>query len=223
LTTIWSENILAKNISGRYLNQKMGTREILEDVMKAQEHRDLKALLHTRYIVLLAVVTLYLLATALFGYATIKTILVLPNLVSQFSEGSTKSLMLFAVETADLFLVAVVLYVTAAGLFELFISRKVRTPKGGAAKWLEVETLDDLKQNLIGVVVVAMSVLFLGVLIKNDPDHNLLEVGVGVGAVIAALGWYVSQKSKAKESDAKVSESKIVPPEPPVESLIVLE
>ncbi len=191
--------------------------------MKAQEQKNLKALLHTRYIVVLAVGTLYLLSLALFIYATIKTMLLLPNLLSRFSEGSTKTLMLFAVETADLFLVAVVLYVIAAGLFELFISRKVRTPKGGAAKWLEVETLDDLKQNLIGVVVVAMSVLFLGVLIKNDPEQNLLEIGVGVGAVIAALGWYVSQKSKAKESDAKVSESKIIPPEAPVESMILLE
>ena len=191
--------------------------------MKAQEQKNLKALLHTRYIVVLAVGTLYMLSLALFIYATIKTMLLLPKLLSQFSEGSTKTLMLFAVETADLFLVAVVLYVIAAGLFELFISRKVRNPKGGAAKWLEVETLDDLKQNLIGVVVVAMSVLFLGVLIKNDPEQNLLEIGVGVGAVIAALGWYVSQKSKAKESDAKVSESKIIPPEPPVETMIVLE
>jgi uncharacterized membrane protein YqhA len=191
--------------------------------MRTQEQKNLKTLLHTRYIVIFAVVTLYVLSLALFIYATIKTILVLPNLLSLFAEGSTKTLMLFAVETADLFLVAVVLYVIAAGLYELFISRKVRTTKVGAAKWLEVETLDDLKQNLIGVVVVAMSVLFLGVLIRNDPNQNLLEVGVGVGAVIAALGWYVSQKSKAKESDAKVSESKIIPPEPPVESMIVRE
>lgn len=191
--------------------------------MRIQEHRNLKTLLHTRYIVIFAVMTLYVLSLALFVYATIKTTLILPNLLSQFSEGSTKTLMLFAVETADLFLVAVVLFVIAAGLFELFISRKVRDPNNSAVKWLEVETLDDLKQNLIGVVVVAMAVLFMGIVIRDDPNHNLLEIGVGIGAVIAALGWYVSQKSRAKESDAKVSESKIVPPEPPVESMIVLE
>ena len=84
---------------------------------------------------------------------------------------------------------------------------------GEVAKWLEVENLDDLKQNLIGVVVVAMAVYFLGVLVKDDV--NLLETGGGIAAVVAALGWYVSQKSKAKESDAKASETKAALPDKP--------
>jgi uncharacterized membrane protein YqhA len=165
-------------------------------------------LFKSRYMVLLAVGTLYLLAAILFGYATVKTIFALPNLLSSLSEEATKSLMLFAVETADLFLIAVVLYVTAAGLYALFMGKRPATADGEKATWLEVETLDDLKQNLIGVVVVAMSVLFLGVVIRDDSERNVLEVGGGIAAVVAALGWYVSQKSKAKESDAKTVEVK---------------
>ena len=53
-----------------------------------------------------------------------------------------------------------------------------------------------------------MSVLFLGVVIRGDSDRNVLEVGGGIAAVVAALGWYLSQKSKAKESDAKAEEVK---------------
>ncbi len=177
--------------------------------MKTSEQRISTTLLKSRYIVLLAVGTLYLLSMTLFGYATIKTAVMLPGLLAKFTSSSSKSLMLFAVETADLFLVAVVLFVTAAGLYALFMGRQAKAGDAAVTRWLEVETLDDLKQNLIGVVVVAMAVLFLGVFIRDDPDHNLLEIGGGVGAVIAALGWYVSQKSRAKESDAKVSEIKV--------------
>ena len=162
----------------------------------------------SRYMVLLAVGTLYVVAAALFVYATIKTALTLPKLLTSFSTEAEKALMLFAVETADLFLVAVVLFVTAAGLYALFMGRRPAGKDGEVAKWLEVENLDDLKQNLIGVVVVAMAVYFLGVLVKDDVNLNLLETGGGIAAVVAALGWYVSQKSKAKETDAKTTEAK---------------
>ncbi len=166
--------------------------------------------------VMLAVVTLYVVAAALFVYATIKTVLTLPTLLTSFSTEAEKALMLFAVETADLFLVAVVLFVTAAGLYALFMGRPPTSKDGKeVAKWLEVENLDDLKQNLIGVVVVAMAVYFLGVLVKDDSSLNLLETGGGIAAVVAALGWYVSQKSKAKETDAKTSEAKAALPDKP--------
>jgi uncharacterized membrane protein YqhA len=170
------------------------------------------SLFKSRYMVMLAVGTLYLLAATLFGYATVKTIFALPTLLSSLSEEATKSLMLFAVETADLFLIAVVLYVTAAGLYALFMGKRPEKANGEKATWLEVETLDDLKQNLIGVVVVAMSVLFLGVVIRGDSERNVLEVGGGIAAVVAALGWYLSQKSRAKESDAKAEEVKQASP-----------
>lgn len=167
----------------------------------------------SRYMVMLAVVTLYVVAAALFVYATIKTVLTLPALLTSFSTEAEKKLMLFAVETADLFLIAVVLFVTAAGLYALFMGRRPTSKDGEVAKWLEVENLDDLKQNLIGVVVVAMAVYFLGVLVKDDEGLNLLETGGGIAAVVAALGWYVSQKSKAKEADAKTTEVKANTPE----------
>lgn len=176
--------------------------------MKASGRRISSTLFKSRYMVMLAVGTLYLLAATLFGYATVKTVFALPGLLSSLSEEATKSLLLFAVETADLFLIAVVLYVTAAGLYALFMGKRPAAVDGEKATWLEVETLDDLKQNLIGVVVVAMSVLFLGVVIRGDSERNVLEVGGGIASVVAALGWYVSQKSKAKESDAKTIEVK---------------
>jgi uncharacterized membrane protein YqhA len=160
----------------------------------------------SRYMVMLAVITLYVIAAALFGYATVKTVLTLPGLLTSFTTQGEKALMLFAVETADLFLIAVVLYVTAAGLYALFMGRRPTSTDGEVAKWLEVETLDDLKQNLLGVVVVAMAVFFLGALVKDDSSLNLLETGGGIAAVVAALGWYASLKSKPKSPNSATSQ-----------------
>lgn len=165
----------------------------------------------TRYMVLLAVVGLFVLSATMFGYTTIRVAAKLRGLVDSFSTDTTKNLALFAVETADLYLIAVVLYVTAAGLFTLFVGRRRVREHATAAKWLEVETLDDLKENLIGVVVVALAVLFLGAVIRDDAKRNLLEAGVGTGALVAALGWYVSQKSKAKATNAITTETDTPP------------
>jgi uncharacterized membrane protein YqhA len=170
--------------------------------------RGFVTLFKSRYMVLLAVASLYVLAATIFVYATVKIAVSLPRLVSSSSKESTKTLMLFAVESADLFLIAVVLYVTAAGLYALFMGKRPTDENGGVATWLEVETLDDLKQNLIGVVVVALAVFFLGIVIRDDSERNLLEIGGGIGALVASLGWYVSQRSRAKESDANVTQTK---------------
>lgn len=176
----------------------------------AEKRLALVALFKSRYVLILAVFSIYLLACTLLVYSTLRTVWQLPGLVGSFSPKTGKELLLFAIETTDLLLVAVVLYVTAAGLYALFISRT----SGGVPSWLEIETLDDLKDKLIGVVVVVMAVYFLGKLISDTPSQDILGLGVGIGALVAALGWYVSQKSKAKESDvsSKKEESKIEEP-----------
>jgi hypothetical protein len=41
-----------------------------------------------------------------------------------------------------------------------------------------------------------MAVLFLGQVVTWDGERNLLQYGAGIALVIAALTWFVSQKSK---------------------------
>ena len=83
------------------------------------------------------------------------------------------------------------LYVIAIGLFELFVDDRLDLPN-----WLEIHDLNDLKDKLIGVVVVVMGVLFLGQVVTWDGQRDLLGYGVGIAAVIAALTWFSSQKPK---------------------------
>ncbi len=60
------------------------------------------------------------------------------------------------VEAVDAFLIAIAVYIISIGLYSLFIDDKLPLPK-----WLEVHNLEDLKGNLVSVVIAVLAVLFL--------------------------------------------------------------
>lgn len=93
------------------------------------------------------------------------------------------------VEIADVFLLAVVLFIISIGLYELFIDEVPGLPK-----WLVFNSLDDLKSQLIGVVVVVLAVFFLGRALHGDDALNLLYLGGGIAAVTAALSLFLRAK-----------------------------
>ena len=65
-----------------------------------------------------------------------------------------KSIKLYAVtfiEVIDILLLGTVFYITALGLYELFIDDQLPTPA-----WLHITQLDDLKYKLIGVIAVIL-------------------------------------------------------------------
>jgi len=97
-----------------------------------------------------------LLSVALFVYGFAITISSLFYSFSHFSFEleAMKGAMAVAVEIIDLFLVATVFYIISLGLYELFIAK---APLPG---WLKVCDLDDLKEKLLGLVVIALAVLF---------------------------------------------------------------
>jgi uncharacterized membrane protein YqhA len=91
-----------------------------------------------------------------------------------------------AIEIIDIFLVATVFYLISMGLYELFIAK---APLPG---WVEIRTLDDLKTKLLGLIVIALAVLFLGVALTISKEtFNFLEFGVAVGVMILAITAYL--------------------------------
>ncbi|MFT4215765.1 MAG: YqhA family protein [Micropruina sp.] len=93
------------------------------------------------------------------------------------------------VEIADVFLLAVVLFIIAIGLYELFIDEIPGLPE-----WLVFGSLDDLKSQLIGVVVVVLGVFFLGRALHGDDALNLLYLGGGIAAVTGSLSLFLRAK-----------------------------
>jgi len=87
--------------------------------------------------------------------------------------------------SVDAILLGTVLLVIGYGLYELFIDTNLEVPD-----WLEINTLDDLKAKLIGVVVAIIAVIFVGVLVDTKSPNEVLYYGVGAGAVVLALAAF---------------------------------
>jgi uncharacterized membrane protein YqhA len=147
----------------------------------------------SRYLIIIAVISILLAATALLIYGAMETAGILRSFFDPVITGpkGAKALILAFIELTDLFLLATVLYVIAIGLFELFVDDRLDLPE-----WLEIHDLNDLKEKLIGVLVVVMAVLFLGQLVTWDGERNLLSLGGGIALVIAALTYFTSQKPR---------------------------
>jgi uncharacterized membrane protein YqhA len=142
----------------------------------------------SRYLILLAVVAAFASAVTLLIFGAYDTGLEIMHIIG----GEVpKSLAATFIEIADLFLLGVVMYIIALGLYELFIDDNLDLPH-----WLEIHTLDDLKAKLISVVIVVLGVLFLKQVVTWDGERNLLTFGGGIALVIAALTYFLTSHEK---------------------------
>jgi len=152
----------------------------------------------SRYMIILAVLGSLLAAATLLIYGLLEAgQLIWTTLeAGEISRKGAKALALEFIEIVDLFLLGTVFYIIAVGLYELFISSDVALPT-----WLEIKTLDDLKNKLIAVVIVVLGVLFLGQVVGWDGERDLLGYGAACALVIAALTYFLSIKTGAKPND----------------------
>ena len=112
-----------------------------------------------------------------------------------FSAKAAKTMALSVIEIIDLFLIATVAYIAAVGLYKLFISdTKIELPMR-----LKINTLKDLEDKIIGVIVAALAVAFLGQAAGSEEPAALLNYGGGIALVIVALAFFMRQNGK--ESD----------------------
>src|SRR5690606_5794739 len=95
----------------------------------------------------------------------------------------------------DVFLIAIVGYIICVGLFVLFIDNTIPLPG-----WLVIRNLEDLKNNLISVVVAVLAVLFLKEAVARAADIDLLGLVLAVALVIGALSLCRTMSATAQRS-----------------------
>jgi len=110
-----------------------------------------------------------------------------------FSAKASKTMSLAVIEIIDLFLVGTVAYITALGLYKLFIANvDIELPMR-----IKIETLKDLEDKIIGVIVAALAVAFLGRAAGADTPDALLNYGAGIAAVVVALAFFMRHGDKS--------------------------
>lgn len=146
-----------------------------------------KILEKSRFVVVIAVLgsLMATLTLLFFGiYEIVEVLLKIPA-----GAVDSKTVVLKFIEIVDGFLLATVFLIIAIGLYELFVDSSLDVPQ-----WLEIKSLDDLKGKLVGVVVIVLAVIFLGNTARWTNGTEILYLGGGVAAVIAALTYFLSQK-----------------------------
>jgi uncharacterized membrane protein YqhA len=144
----------------------------------------------TRYIILIGVIGLLAATIAVFAFGGIMTFTVIVEAFghAEFNAEGARLLSTELIELIDLFILGTVLLIISIGLYQLFVDPHIDLPE-----WLSVTNLEQLKFNVMVVVVVMLAILFLGLVASELPEGTgILEIGVAIAAVlvgVAAVVW----------------------------------
>lgn len=141
-----------------------------------------------KFFAILAVFGILLIGFGVLVYSGHETFQVLTTMLN-FKTGSEK-VVSDALHTIDLLLLGVVIIIIGFGLFELFIFNIKNLPK-----WLAIKDLDQLKGMLVKVAIVVISISFTSKIVTWDGETDILGYGLGLGAVILALSYFLKVKT----------------------------
>jgi uncharacterized membrane protein YqhA len=162
----------------------------------------------TRYLVILPILGLAVAASFFFvlgGIGLFKMLFellvsIVGDIGNETANTDTTLVTIEVVEFVHTFLVGTVLYITAAGFYQLFI-QDIKFPE-----WLKIDSIEELESNLIGVIVVVLAVNFMSVVFIGETD-NLLLYGGGIALPIAALGLFIFLRAWSTKLDEERASS----------------
>jgi uncharacterized membrane protein YqhA len=92
-----------------------------------------------------------------------------------------------------MFLLGTVLFIVAAGLYQLFVDVRVPLPS-----WLRITSLDDLKSLVTGVIIVALLVAFLGSAVSWVKGDGTEIIGLGLAVAAVVIAANISMRTFAR-------------------------
>ncbi len=147
----------------------------------------------SRYAILIAVFGTLVASVALLVYEASVVAVAVVDAVRNYSASTTaaKTFAVGLIEVVDVFLIAIAVYIISLGLYVLFVDEGLPLPR-----WLVIRNLDDLKNNLVSVVIAVLAVLFLREAMAWHGGYDLLAFGAAVALVIATLTFFLVKKDK---------------------------
>jgi uncharacterized membrane protein YqhA len=151
------------------------------------EHPVRRLLGWSRLLILLAVVGSFISSATLMVYGVVRAVGIVLDVFGHVgddlasSETYGKELIAQTIAIVDMFLMGTVMFIVAAGLYQLFVDPRTSLPG-----WLRIRSLDDLKSLLTGVIIVALLVTFLGTAVAWKSGTDILFFGLAIAAVVLA-------------------------------------
>ena len=145
----------------------------------------------SRYLIVISVLGTLVGSIIVLGYGAITVVGVLITILfnrNMFTTEEAKIVAASSVELIDLFLLSTILYIVSLGLYRLFIDSNLPLPG-----WLIITDLNDLKERILGVIIVLLAISFLGYVVEwHLGDYSIVALGIGVGFVLFAIGYSLS-------------------------------
>ncbi len=116
---------------------------------------------------------------------------------AEFSLKAAKIMSFTVIQTIDFFLVGALGYITAIGIYNLFITTKEEQ----LLKRIKIEKLKDLEDKIIGVVVAALAVAYLGSVTDAAQAEESFYFGIGIALVISSLCLFMYFSGKTVPRD----------------------
>ena len=145
---------------------------------------------NAKYAVILAVLSSLAASVSIFIWASIKMFVTIYHMFADIVSPEASGTTAHAVAILDSFILAVILYIFAIALYELFIG-ELKLPE-----WLVIKDLDDLKKKLSSVIALMLAVTFLEHLAECEDAQGTLMFAVAIAVVIFALVFYMKIKEK---------------------------
>jgi uncharacterized membrane protein YqhA len=133
----------------------------------------------TRYLTLIAVVSLLVAAFISFIWGAIKTFHAVSEIL--FSAGQDKLISLYLIQLVDVFLISIALLIFAFSIYELFVG-DLDLPE-----WIVAHNLHDLKARLSSLAILVMAIKFLERVFEGLAPKQTLYLGLAIAVVSAVL------------------------------------
>jgi len=109
----------------------------------------------------------------------------------------------YLIKSLDTFLIALVLFIFAHGVYTLFISNKKYDDEKNVLKWIKTPNIGHLKNVLAEVIVIILFVKFLEVVFVNIDNLKWEIVILPISIVLLALGLKFLSLNKEESNNTK--------------------
>ena len=145
----------------------------------------------SRYMLIIAVFGTFVASITVLLYGGLTLVLLINTIITQyqFKTDEIKQVAFTSIELIDLFLISTILYIFSLALYSLFIDNKLPLPR-----WLIITNLNDLERTLLSVLVVLLTITFLGFAVDwSFGDYSIVALGIAIGVVIFPIGYQLSR------------------------------